>query len=82
MIGFNEFTDNKEWLKQILSWQTPKGCYSWTNKNSKRHKRYDKIMDDDCSLHKTSMALGSIAVNIRDSLMDFFKRLDSQYMIH
>ena len=80
-------TANKRWLNQTLVRQQDSGCYSVATQQptyrSHRsslstlvlvHKRREKVLRDGCSSHKTSMALASTVVFIRDmisELIDF-----------
>ncbi|XP_074649172.1 UPF0764 protein C16orf89 homolog [Tubulanus polymorphus] len=86
IVGFKDFAKT-EWLKRILSWQRPSGCYSSRDynkipKNSKdddletnsRRKRAEKVLNDGCLSHKTTVAAGALAVNVRFILEDILKK--------
>ncbi|XP_054720294.1 UPF0764 protein C16orf89 homolog [Uloborus diversus] len=71
--GFRDFY-KQEWLTEILSWQHSSGCYKNASKwKCTDHvgpyrsivKREEKLMEDGCLSHKTTLALLAIAASIR-----------------
>ncbi|GAB1607016.1 uncharacterized protein LOC115217506, partial [Argonauta hians] len=66
MQGYYQFAE-AAWLKHILSWQSQDGCYrGWplefiTQDQHSRQKREEKILDDGCMCHRTTVA--SIALS-------------------
>ncbi|XP_051876902.1 UPF0764 protein C16orf89 homolog [Pristis pectinata] len=77
MIGYSDFYKTR-WLEAILSWQYPSGCYVETGRSMhsaemkqnaftehKRVKREDVLLDDNCSCHKTAVAVGALGSYLR-----------------
>ncbi|XP_072123397.1 UPF0764 protein C16orf89 homolog [Mobula birostris] len=77
MIGYSDFYKTR-WLEAILSWQYPNGCYvkmgrSMHPKERKENaftahqevKREDVLLDDNCSCHKTAIAVGALGGYLR-----------------
>ncbi|XP_059834660.1 UPF0764 protein C16orf89 homolog [Hypanus sabinus] len=77
MIGYSDFYKTR-WLEAILSWQYPNGCYvkmgrSMHSKEGKENahtvhkkvKREDVLLDDNCSCHKTAVAVGALGGYLR-----------------
>ena|SRR6218665_1688556 len=66
-LGFVEFLNNPVWNESILNWQSKEcGCYQvpilTPKANGMTQKRRDKIVGNRCSLHKTSIAIGALAI--------------------
>ncbi|XP_077980426.1 UPF0764 protein C16orf89 homolog [Glandiceps talaboti] len=74
--GYREFF-RSEWLQSILTWQDPTGCFKSDSMSAFAHKdntstpqqesvkRREKILDDGCSSHKTSVAVGILSGYVR-----------------
>lgn len=68
ILGFHQFTNNKEWIRNMISWQHTNGCWSYEkfpdhvdedqhNHKNKRRKRSDTLIGSSkCSLHTTTLA--------------------------
>ncbi|XP_076305678.1 UPF0764 protein C16orf89 homolog [Tachypleus tridentatus] len=78
VAGFRDFYRPK-WVKLILSWQHPNGCYGYLPKQSEvndtvlaagKIKREEHHMGGSCLAHMTSVALGALVVNARFLLED------------
>lgn len=67
-------------LKMMLSWQEPSGCFvrgDGLGHSGHRQKRYDVLIDDGCSAHKSSVAAGALGVCIRFHVEEPFPNTDS-----
>lgn len=59
-----------EWLEHILSWQSPNGCYKgwpleYIKVPSRRVKREEKVLDDGCMCHRTTVASAALVQYVR-----------------
>ncbi|GLG99612.1 Uncharacterized protein GBIM_06031 [Gryllus bimaculatus] len=72
--GFVEFM-RPAWIKQILSWQRPVGCFGnevefreaveKVKYERRRRKRDDGVMAHGCLMHFTGVALAALAASLR-----------------
>ncbi|XP_014771293.2 UPF0764 protein C16orf89 homolog [Octopus bimaculoides] len=80
MQGYHQFM-KPDWLEQILSWQSTNGCYrSWpleyiTQGRQRRKKREEKVLDNGCMCHRTTVASVALSQYTRYLLETLAKRI-------
>ncbi|CAI9738423.1 Hypothetical predicted protein [Octopus vulgaris] len=80
MQGYHQFM-KPDWLEHILSWQSPNGCYrSWpleyiTQGRQRRKKREEKVLDNGCMCHRTTVASVALSQYTRYLLETLAKRI-------
>jgi hypothetical protein len=64
LVGWNEFFQDINWLKSIISWQHPiQGCYG--NDTNHINKREEMQMLHQCLSHRTSVAIAALSQILR-----------------
>ena len=64
LIGWNEFFQDINWFKSIISWQHPiQGCYG--NDTNHINKREEMQMLHQCLSHRTSVAIAALSQILR-----------------
>lgn len=69
MEGYAEFL-NTNWLKHIMQWQNPHGCYESVRHNITRRTSFQ--VDFGCSDHTTGLAAAALALHLRYLLNNIF----------